>query len=247
MVPAIPIEGSNNSCFNTTILEQYYTLTAAMTIGACLLSIVGSILIIFSYLIWKDVRKSTARAIVFCLAICDLMSASGYIIAPVVFYKYYNSTQSRQITRRPIPLEWCVFQSFWTTFFVLSSFFWTSYLSLYFVVTLVFQKTQWSKKLMWSFISTAWPIPLVISVIALSTGWLGPSRYSTVGAWCWVSDQHLNNSNQSADYNFQDIARVYFVMEAITGKFWEILTYFIVVGSTITIVASNRCIRQKVP
>ena len=234
----------NTSCFNTTLLEDRYLYISSFTIVACVLSIIGSILIILSYILWKDVRKSTARAIVFCLAICDLMSASGYLFAPIIFYVNYNASQTAEKNRTPIPIAACKFQSFWTTFFVLASFFWTSYLALYFVITLVLQKTQWSKKLMIFFILTSWTIPFVICISALGSNWLGPARYSTVGSWCWVSDNNLHNVSDKAESVY--LTRMYFAMEAITGKFWEILTYAIVVVSTLIVVINNRCIWQKV-
>ena len=233
-----------NKCFDTSTLEQEYLINSSFTIIACILSIFGSSLIILSYVLWKDVRKSTARAIVFCLAICDLMSASGYLSAPIIFYANYNASQTAEQTRMPIPLTACKFQSFWTTFFVLVSFFWTSYLAVYFVITLVLQKTQWTKKLMIFFILTSWTIPLVICVVAISLNWLGPARYSTVGSWCWVSDKNLVNNITDGEYEY--LTNVYFAMEAITGKFWEILTYAIVVVSTLIVIINNRCIWQKV-
>lgn len=234
----------NVSCFNTTTLDDRYLVNSSFTIIACLLSIIGSILIILSYVLWKDVRKSTARAIVFCLAICDLMSASGYLFAPIMFYANYDASQTAEKNRTAIPLAACKFQSFWTTFFVLASFFWTSYLAVYFVITLVLQKTHWSKKLMIFFILTSWTIPFVICVVALSLNWLGPARYSTVGSWCWVSDKNLFNVSDDTESEY--LTNMYFAMEAITGKFWEILTYAIVIVSTFIVVINNRCIWQKV-
>lgn len=230
---------TTNSCFDAATLERYHRYTAPLTILACFLSIIGSLLVILSYVLWRDVRRSIARAIVLCLAICDLMSASGYLMAPILFYAFSNGTDERT----PIPDDPCKAQSFLTTTFVLASFFWTSYLALYFLITLVFQKTQWSKKMMIFFLTTAWTIPLVICIAATSAEWLGPSQYSTVGPWCWISDSNLYN--KTSDELPQYIG-LYFFMEAIAGKFWEILTYVTVLTSTLLIVICNRCKWQKV-
>ena len=158
----------------------------------------------------------------------------GIYLRPFCTDAYASSNE----TRPDIPNIPCTIQSFWTTSFVLSSFFWTSYLAVYFVVTLVLKKVHWSKKMMAFFLLTAWSIPFVICIAAVSTRWLGPSKYSTAGPWCWISDQNLQTNHSQL--------HMYFVMEAITGKFWEILTYVIVLTSTSLIVLCNRCRWQKV-
>lgn len=238
------LAASNNySCFNQTELSERHKFTAWVTIVACCLSILGSSLIVLSYVLYKDVRKSTARAIVFCLAITDLLSATGYIIAPILFYSRLSTVSKNVTTNTSLENVACKVQSFWTTWLVLSSFFWTSYLALYFVLILVFKKSHWSRVMMAVFLLTAWTVPLLICTAAIATKWLGPSTYSTIGPWCWISTETLLNKTAAQAERVTDI---YFTMQAVAGKFWEILTFVIVLVCILIIVLCNRCKWQKV-
>ena len=226
----------NDTCVNVDHklrISVYFTLTSS------LLSIFGSSLIIITFCLWKDLRRSMARIIVFLLALADLGTGLSYLVASVGFFAFAKIDKtptpnySRESTER-----FCQAQSFLTTFFPVASFFWTAYLAIYFVVALVLRKTRWSMKLLVIFNITAWGIPFVICVITVSLGILGSSTSRSSAAWCFVA---LNGSgDHSYDYE------TYLGLEALCGKGWELLFYIIVIVCYAAIICVNRCKFQKV-
>ena len=127
-----PPTNFSSKCVNsTTEVYRWQVGAAAIAIVSSSLSIFGSLLIIATYLAWKDVRKSTARAIVFFLALADFGAATGYLVSSVVFFASSNKELSRRF---------CYPAGFWTTYFPMTSYFWTAYLAVYYVLVLVFKK-----------------------------------------------------------------------------------------------------------
>ena len=211
------------------------TLTVPATITISVLSLLGSLLIILTFVLWKDVRKSTARVILLFLAIADLGTAAGYLVAGIGFYKFYP--KSNNFTNDTSYNNFCEIQSFFTTFFPVSSFFWTASLAIYFVVILVIRKPRWGLKLLIIFNIVNWGLPFIICVIAVSLRILGPGQSRTSAAWCFVAEH-----NKRFNYTYN----VYLFLEAVCGKGWEILAYIVVLVCYVIIVCSNRCRCYKV-
>lgn len=227
------VENAIDSWSDDSKCEHYYNVssgyrnvspgTGYTTILSSSFSIIGSLLIIFTFVAYREVR-TVGRAILVFLAIADFLTAVGYIFGSALFlhYKpdryYYNSSgNASSNTYDNSYVHLCKFQSFVTTVFPISSFLWTANLSIYFFVTIVLRKVQAAKKLIFFFHITAWGIPLLICIPAVATGWLGPAKSHTSVSWCWV--------RFDAD-NPQKLPEFY-VMELICGKFWEIMTYFV--------------------
>lgn len=223
------VENAAYSWSNDSDCERYYDVRsnytyvspsiASTAILSSSFSVIGSLLIIFTFVAYREVR-TVGRAILVFLAIADFLSAVGYIFGSALYLYYkpdryhYNASENASNTYPSGYVHLCKFQSFVTTVFPVSSFLWTANLSIYFFVTIVLRKVQAAKKLIIIFHITAWGIPLLICVPAVATGWLGPAKSHTSGSWCWVrfdSDQP------------QKIPEFY-VMELICGKFWEITT-----------------------
>ena len=226
---------SNTSwdCVNLTRLKMQYAEAASATVVSSVLSVFGSFLIILTYVMWKDVRKSTARAILFFLAIADFFSATGYFVSSVVYFAVNDGTHKR----------FCGFQSIWIAYFPMTSYFWTANFAVYYFVILVLKKNQWRKKLMFIFHLTSWLIPLAICVPAVATGWLGKGLFTLSGVWCFVSDK--NFLNQSVN-NFEYLKDMYFFMEVICGKLWEFVTCTTGMTCFVLIITCNRCRWRKV-
>lgn len=227
--------GTKNCSWNNSATPGKYSLP--VTIVSSTLSIAGSILIIFTFAMWKDVRKSIARKILLFLAIADLFGALGYFCGAIVYLFL------------PTNRTMCRIQSFWTTYFPVASFFWTAYLAIYFAVALVLKKPNWTSKLMIPFHLTAWLIPLVICVPLVGVGWLGPNptnvnstaiyRSQVAGGWCFVSSMIFEKTNSTDEFDFW--IKIYFLVEAVSGKMWEMLAYVVVIVCYCLIVCSNRC------
>ena len=188
--------------------------TGYTTILSSSFSIIGSLLIIFTFVAFREVR-TVGRAILVFLAIADFFTAVGYIFGSAIFLHYYQGRDQNSNTSSYIPL--CKFQSFVTTVFPISSFLWTTNLAIYFFVTIVLRKVQAAKKLIFIFHITAWGIPLLICIPAVATGVLGPANSHTTVSWCWVK----------FDADEPQKLPEFYVMELICGKFWEILAYFV--------------------
>ena len=215
-----------------------------------ILSILGSLSIIITFILWKDVRRSTARVLLLFLAIADLGTGISYLVAVIGFegfrlndITFNNATYDYKI--------FCQTQSFFTTFFPVSSFFWTSVMGLYFLVALVFRRPRWGPKLMIILNIIGWGAPAIFLSAMVSLGFLGPFFQGTVNgtgngnysypvsaAWCFVS----NNDRYHIIRNSPHSNTLYWVFEGICGKFWEFLAVFIIVICYgIILVSHRRC------
>ena len=243
---------NSGQCMNNSslaILHNTYE-SAPLTVISGVLSIFGSSLIIVSYLLWKDIRKSTARTILLFLAIADFLTAVGYLWSATLYLIMFSSVYNNNSNTNAINGSLnnfhlaCKIESFWDTYFPLVSFFWTAHLAIYFVVTLVFLKPELAKKLMIPFHLTAWLIPLIICIVGVSTEWLGPNAKNgsneiedaTAGAWCFVSSKNVFNITRNSLYKIN----LYYGMEVVFGKGIEIAVYLIVIVCYVLILFFNR-------
>ena len=200
--------------------------TAITTILSSVASMIGSFLIIFTFLLWKDVR-TVARAILVFLAIADFLTASGYLFGSVVFLSYNNTIEDSPSTEDSLSYtRLCIAQSFITTVFPISSFLWTTHLAIYLFVTIVLHKIKLAKKLLVLFHLTAWGIPLLVCLPAAITGHLGPSTdYTSIG-WCFVNFNGTLSANATKGEVSRKLADFY-GFEFLCGKFWEIMAYIV--------------------
>ena len=208
------------------------------TFVSSILSILGSILIIATFILWKDVRQSTARVILLFLAIADLGTALGYLMAAIGFEVYFATEDFYNHTKGYD--DFCRVQSFITTFFPVCSFFWTSIMGFYFLVALVFRRPRWGPKLLVIFNVIGWGAPFVLLVIMASLHVLGPvynqsGSTSASAAWCFVSS--------NASFDLTNGHYRYLIYEGVCGKFWEFMSYFIVIVcyAVIPISYRSRC------
>lgn len=186
--------------------------TAVTTILSSLFSIIGSLLIIVTFVAFREVRTA-GRAILVFLAVADFFTAAGYIFGSAVFLKYYDALSFNDSSYLPL----CEIQSFITTAFPISSFLWTMNLAVYLFVAIVLRKVQLAKKLMIVFHIIGWGIPLLVCIPAVATGVLGPAESHSSASWCWVRFDQSQPSKLSEFY----------LMEVVCGKFWEVTTYFV--------------------
>ena len=223
---------------NATVSPSDYT--AYLTMVSSCFSMMGSTLIILTFIIWKDIR-TVARAIVVFLAIADFFTAAGYLFGSLVNYLHERGHYS------PHQYEiLCETQSFITTAFPISSFLWTSYLAIYLYVAIVHSNPILAKKLVVLFHITGWGIPLAICLPALLTGRLGSSNDETSVNWCFVS---LNITNPEDKTELKRGLAEYYGFELLCGKFWEITTYFValILYITVKVVLKRRTVSLYPP
>lgn len=191
-----------------------------IAIASSSLSCLGSLLIVVAFIAFKDIRSGMVQRIITSLAIADFFSAAGYIGGSINFLIFFNE---RSPDRCRVFDALCRSQAFVTTWSSMSSFAWTTFLAFYFYLILVYQRRPFQSKLQQIVLHVfSWVAPLLIVIPLTGIGQLGFARYAASN-WCFVKDPNTTNSSSM----LQLTESILFVMVA--GKFWEILTYIIVI------------------
>ena len=176
------------------------SLNKILCTTAASLSIVGTLFIIGTFLKWPDLRSNSRKIIVF-ISIGDLFVAMSNAVG---LY-----TETRALV--------CKIQAALNIAALLSSFFWTVYLSFYIYMTVCRKITlQSEKRIMLFFLLTAWGIPLTIAATAYGVRAVGNSKNVMSSGWCWIK-YSLNDET----WPWQ---KMLFWM-CMTGKGCEILSY----------------------
>ena len=138
------------------------------------LSMLGSILIILTYILYKDIQ-TVSRHLIVCISIADFFTVLANITGVFMY-----PAQEGEDTQ-------CILQSFVGTTAVLCSFLWTISLAIFLYVTLVKENKKLAEHLVWPwFHLICWLLPLAINVMALCLKKLGNSRDDTSSGWCWI-------------------------------------------------------------
>ncbi|KAM5248728.1 G-protein coupled receptor 157 [Ctenodactylus gundi] len=162
---------------------------------SCVLSALGSGLLVATHALWPDLRGRARRLLLF-LSLADLLSAASY------FYGVLRDFAG--------PSWDCVLQGALSTFANTSSFFWTVAIALYLYLSIVrAARAPPTDRLLWAFHVVSWGVPLVITVAAVALKKIGYDASDVSVGWCWV------------DLEAED--RVLWML--LTGKLWEMLAY----------------------
>lgn len=183
----------------------------------CSLSMLGALLIIFSYVCFKGMR-SRAREILVHISVMDfLVAASNLTGAAVGFARFYNCTKGTD-TCLPHPVSvdyWCKTQAFFAIYCTLGSVLWTVSLSVYLYFLIVHHGTKKAKYSLYFSYFFCYLLPLLLTLWLLLTGKLGYSPYQSAG-WCgpiftdpWTGVRHI-------------------YVEVISYDLWIYLTFIIV-------------------
>ena len=172
---------------------------------------------------WKDIRTGS-RSVVTFLAIADFFTAFGYIIGSANYVLHHGKLAgSSSCVQFNIV---CKIQSFITSWSSLSSFLWTVALALYLYCTIARNRVVLASKLIPYFHVICWGAPILICLPLLISEKLGHSPYAAA-TWCYIAQP----PSQYDDGLAKDTVLWLFL----GGKFWEILSYFLVVGLYIAI------------
>ena len=136
---------------NTSSAENTALNAAGMT--SSMLSVVGSLLIIGSYLAWKDLRTTTRKLLVY-LSICDLSTA---------LFNFIGLSQS--VAAKQSNTDVCIAQSFFNTWSSMSSFCWTVAIGIYLHVCLVKRNPAGAERLVLYFHLVSWFVVVVVVVV----------------------------------------------------------------------------------
>ncbi|KAK0156230.1 G-protein coupled receptor 157 [Merluccius polli] len=156
---------------NQTVVS---TSEQAVVLASCALSLVGSSLIMLTYVLWSDLR-TTPRQLLVCLSLSDWLSATSYA------YGVWRIFETDSVD--------CVVQGAISTFANTSSFFWTVAIAVYLYVSIVKSNQRLADSLVLFFHCASWGIPLAITVAALCLNKIGFDGSEVSVGWCWVRIQ----------------------------------------------------------
>ena len=162
-----------DDCNKTTLTPELLRVADALTLTSCALSVIGTVTIIVTYVIWLDVRSVVRRLLVF-LSIADFLVATSNALGTL-----HRGNSSDVV---------CKAQSAITTYSNLSSFFWTVIIATYIFISLVLQKSSVARKLVPLYHVIAWIIPAAIVIAAIWMNVLGRAESEYTLSWCWIRD-----------------------------------------------------------
>ena len=153
----------------------------------CVLSIIGSSIIILSYILFRDLRTN-ARLILVHLSLSDLgVSLANLCGDSIYFGQYFKRTKGSSGTLTPLRFEYlCKTQAFIAHYFTISSVLWTLMLATYmYAVTTKLSRLSKKENRWFNICSciTSYGVSLGNCVWLLLTHRLGYSPANTSG-WC---------------------------------------------------------------
>lgn len=179
VVPFFPLIISNVSAFKNKHVE------ARVVVGvSCCLSIIGSLLIILSYILQKN--RTKARGILFHISLMDFgVGMANLIGLSVYFDKYYVYSKDGNPIDISKSIEcMCKVQAFFAEFCTLASLFWTTALAGYlYVVILYHNKPLYAVYFVRFSYVCCYGLTFGVSLWACLTGKLGYAPYDSAG-WC---------------------------------------------------------------
>ena len=148
----------------------------------CLLSMSGSLLIIASYVFYKELR-TRVRLILVHLSLMDLGVGLANFIGVAVYFDQYFSKGGAASSEAV--LVSCQAQAFVALFCTNSSVLWTIMLAVYLYLLIVHAESTLARYSLYIFGTLCYLLPLMVSVWLLATGRLGYSPYDSSG-WCTI-------------------------------------------------------------
>ena len=155
----------------------------------CILSMLGAILIVLSYILIRDIRTK-AREILVHLSLMDFMAAAANFTGIIVNFDQYLS--SSNYTEMDISEEkyyamkdLCVAQASFAVYGTISSVLWTICIAVYIYLRIMNEGNVSAKHASYFFYVLCYGLPCGVTVWYVLTGKLGYARYGGSG-WCSV-------------------------------------------------------------
>ena len=165
------------------VLQKQVGVRAAVGV-TCVLSVIGSLLIIFSYVLFPNLR-TRARYILVHLSITDLVLAVSNLVGDVAnFDSHVQRSTHINHSNEINDTIYCKIQGFFTLYSTLSSVLWTILLAVFvYILVTAGNPKRITKFLMWFCYLLCYGLPLLPSVWALVTDRLGYAPLQSSG-WC---------------------------------------------------------------
>ncbi|XP_067423429.1 G-protein coupled receptor 157 isoform X2 [Emydura macquarii macquarii] len=150
---------------------EVYPSERVIVLLSCVLSFLGSSLLVFTHVLWPELR-TRPRQLLLYLSLADLLSAVSYFYGVL---RDFGST------------SWdCMLQGALSTFSNTSSFFWTMAIALYLYIAIV-RGVPTGTGLLCFFHVVSWGVPLGITVAAVALKKIGYDASNVSVGWCWIN------------------------------------------------------------
>ena len=165
------------------------------SIVVCVLSIIGSLLIIFSYIVFKSIR-SNIRFLLVNLSLMDFGVGCANLVGILYDYESHLRNSSDQSSRilTDSAQRVCQAQAFFADWCTHSSIIWTILLSAYLYLLVAYQRSTYTTYVFLSFYFFGYGVPLISSLWLLLTHRLGYAPYNSAG-WCTVQLTDISGRN----------------------------------------------------
>lgn len=155
----------------------------------CVLSLIGALLIIFSYAFFKTLR-SNARLILVHLSLMDLGVSMANLVGDIVYFdRFYfspgnNSCPVFHQPKHQVMQNLCVAQAYFAHYFTQSSILWTISLAIYLYFLIVHHRTPIAKYSLRLSYVLCYGLPAIVSTWLVITHRFGYSPSNT--GWCSI-------------------------------------------------------------
>ena len=215
----------------------------AATSVVCSLSIVGSLLIIFSYVFFRNLR-TRARYILVHLSITDLVLAVSNLVGVAANLGVTQDLESGSKRMNhsneiddTIP---CKAQGFLTLYSTLSSVLWTILLAIFvFILVTAGNPKRITRCLMWSCYLLCYGLPLLPSLWALLTWRIGYAPLQSAG-WCTLKSHQVYQFDIETDHKQGNSSSIYCAetnvyANVLAYNLWIVLAFCVIVLTYLSI------------
>ena len=147
---------------------------------SCCLSILGSLLIILSYILFKK-RRTRAREILLHISLMDLGVALANLIGLSVYFDRYYYKGHEHVAAYIDRL--CKTQAFFAAYCTIGSVFWTIALAAFLYFVIIHHRTKRAAYFIWASYLVCYGFPLFLTLWLILTKRLGHSPMDSSG-WC---------------------------------------------------------------
>lgn len=170
----------------------YINAAAAVT---CVLSMIGSVLIVLSYVCFKWMR-STSRVILLHLSLMDFMVACANFVGSVVDFNTLlepsvNTTTPHPSTSHEVYSILCVTQASFALYGTLGSILWTIAIAVHIYLSLMLSNSKLIARAVYCYYLVCYGIPALMTAWFVATSKLG--RDPIGGSWCTVDSSSYFN------------------------------------------------------
>ena len=164
---------------STPYKDRGFILAAKVTVSVmCFLSILGALLIIFTYIAFPKLRTTTRQLLV-NLSVGDIIVSASHGLGLYTNFDRFLFVLPDVAGRD----TWCNIQAAFTLIGDLSVFLWTTAVVINLLVTAASRSTDrvWKKALMATYYAICWGIPIIFAILYGALRWYGFTQLEDVG------------------------------------------------------------------